>query len=106
MVVPAGVRLVTRAQLQAAENLLVAADVNAVPPPGIEGIEVNDMGKTLEFTPKKAIGIGALAIGNIKYKVHYRMFEMMQRSDRALYLDHVRAFEVAREFANEKINGN
>lgn len=95
----AGIRLVTRTQLQVAEKLLVAADVNAVPPSGIEGVDANDLGKTLEFTPKKAVGIGALAIGNIKYKVHHRMFEMMKDAKGALFLDHEQAFAAARELA-------
>ncbi|MBI1731523.1 MAG: methylenetetrahydromethanopterin dehydrogenase [Gammaproteobacteria bacterium] len=101
----AGVRVVTQSQLEQAKNLLVAADVNAVPPAGIEGVGVHDMGKPLEFTPGKALGIGALAIGNIKYKVHYRMFELMKGSEKPLYLDHVQAFESARELAGKKLHG-
>jgi methylene-tetrahydromethanopterin dehydrogenase len=100
----AGVRVVSRSQLEEAANLLVAADVNAVPPAGVEGVDVHDMGKPLEFTPRKALGIGALAIGNIKYKVHYRMFELMKGSERPLYLDHIQAFESAREFAARKLH--
>lgn len=101
----AGVRVVSRSQLEQAENLLVAADVNAVPPAGIEGVGVHDMGTPMDFTPRKALGIGALAIGNIKYKVHYRMFELMKSSDKPLYLDHVQAFQTAREFAAKKLPG-
>ena len=95
----AGIKILSRAQLKKTPRLVVVADVNAVPPLGIEGINVNDMGKELEFTPNRAFGIGALAIGNIKYKVHHRMFEMMKSSAKPLYLDHVQAFAVAREFA-------
>lgn len=101
----AGVRVVSRSQLEQARNLIVAADVNAVPPAGIEGVDVHDLAKPVEFTPRKALGIGALAIGNIKYKVHYRMFEMMKSTDKPLYLDHVQAFTTAREFAAKKILG-
>jgi len=95
----AGIQILSRAHLGQAPKVVVAADVNAVPPLGIEGVNVDDMGKVLEFTPNKAVGIGALAIGNIKYKVHHRMFEMMKAAERPLYLDHVQAFAVAREFA-------
>ena len=95
----AGIQVLSKAQLGKAENLQVAADVNAVPPLGIEGVGVHDMGVELESTPQKALGLGALAIGDIKYKVHFRMFEMMKQTDTPLYLDHERAFEVAREFA-------
>ena len=101
----AGVRVVSRAQMELARNLKIAADVNAVPPSGIQGVEVHDLGRELEFTPSKAQSVGALAVGNIKYKVHYRMFQMMKETDRPLYLDHVDAFAVAREYAGKKILG-
>lgn len=95
----AGIQVLSKKQLAEAKDLQVAADVNAVPPLGLEGVDVHDMGKELDFTPGKAVGIGALAIGNVKYKVHYRMFEMMKQTDKPLYLDHTKAFEVAREYA-------
>ncbi len=97
----AGMQVLSRTQLEKAENLIVAADANAVPPLGIEGVEVRDMGKELDFTPSKAVGIGALAMGNVKYKVHYRMFELMKETDKALYLDHDEAFKVAREYVSK-----
>ena len=95
----AGIQILSKSNLRKAKRMVVAADVNAVPPLGIEGVDVNDMGVVLEFTPKKAVGIGALAIGNVKYKVHHRMFELMKTTERPLYLDHVQAFAAAREFA-------
>jgi methylene-tetrahydromethanopterin dehydrogenase len=95
----AGIRILSKEQLKKAPRLRVAADVNAVPPLGIEGVKVHDMGKTLEFTPQQAVGIGALAIGNVKYKVHYRLFQMMIEADNPIYIDHEMAFEVAREIA-------
>lgn len=95
----AGLQVVSKSQLEQAPELIVATDANAVPPAGIEGIDVNDMGKELDFTPKKAVGIGALKIGHIKNKVHHRMFEMMKEADKPIYLDHEKAFEVARIFA-------
>ncbi|HIF51710.1 MAG TPA: methylenetetrahydromethanopterin dehydrogenase [Thiotrichaceae bacterium] len=95
----AGIQVLSKKQLDQASNLLVAADVNAVPPLGIEGVGVHDMGVELPDTPKKAVGLGALAVGDIKYKVHFTMFEMMKNTDTPLYLDHEAAFKVAREFA-------
>ncbi len=97
----AGIQVISKKQLERAENLLVAADANAVPPEGLEGIGVNDNRRVLDFTPRKAVGIGALAIGNVKYKVHYRLLEMMQTSEEALFLDHEEAFKVAREYVQE-----
>jgi methylene-tetrahydromethanopterin dehydrogenase len=95
----AGIQVLSKGQLEQATNLIVAADVNAVPPLGIEGVGVHDMGVELPDTPNKAVGLGALAIGDIKYKVHFTMFEMMKNADKPLYLDHERAFDAAREIA-------
>lgn len=100
----AGIRILKTSQLQQAAGLIVAADVNAVPPLGIEGVEVNDMGKILEELSSKAVGIGALAIGDIKYKVHYQLFKMMvDDTKKPIYIDHLEAFNVAREIAKDKI---
>ncbi|HZN97888.1 MAG TPA: NAD(P)-dependent methylenetetrahydromethanopterin dehydrogenase, partial [Gemmatimonadales bacterium] len=41
---PAGVQMVPRSAWTAAKSLKIAVDLNAVPPLGIEGIEVNDNG--------------------------------------------------------------
>lgn len=95
----AGIQILSKKQLSLAPKLLVAADVNAVPPLGIAGINVHDMGKELDFTPNKTLGIGALAIGNVKYKVHYTLFELMKGAEKPVYLDHEQAFAVARKYA-------
>lgn len=95
----AGLQVVSKSQLKKAPELIVAADANAVPPAGIEGVGVNDIGKELDFTPKKAVSIGALKIGHIKNKVHHRLFEMMRETDKPIYLDHEKAFNVARIIA-------
>ncbi|MFM8858885.1 MAG: NAD(P)-dependent methylenetetrahydromethanopterin dehydrogenase, partial [Methylocystis sp.] len=61
----AGVQVLSKSDLEAAKNLLIAADVNAVPPLGVEGCGLHDMGATI--SSHGALGIGALAIGNVKY---------------------------------------
>ena len=47
----------------------------------------------------KAVGIGALAIGNIKYQVERGLFQSMCASEQPLYLDFRHAFAKARELA-------
>ena len=93
----AGHRVVGRDLLAAAPKLLVAADVNAVPPSGIEGIDAMDDGKTLHASSGKAVGIGALAIGNIKYKTEFGLFQKMIGAAKPLQLDFRDAFAFARE---------
>ena len=96
----AGVRLATAKQLSRSRKLLVAADVNAVPPAGFEGVDVNDYGKALPTREGTAVGVGALAIGDVKYKVHKRVFEDMLAADTALYYGHAESFQVARTIVN------
>jgi len=94
----AGVEVLSAGVLAKATKLLVAADINAVPPLGIAGVGVQDNGAVLTGAPgAKARGIGALAIGNVKYRVERGLFETMLSADQALYLDFVSAFEKARE---------
>ncbi len=94
----AGVQVLTKQQIAGARTLLVVADVNAVPPPGIEGLEAKANGEAI--SPNGALGIGALAIGNIKYKTEFGLFRMMVEATKAVRFDFRDAFELARELAD------
>ena len=94
---PAGRRLLTLDQLKHAKDLLVAADVNAVPPSGVEGVGVNDNAQPIAGT--NAVGIGALAVGNIKYRTESGLFKQMIESEKPLYLDFRDAYALAQKLA-------
>ena len=91
-----GRRLVTLDQMKGAKHLLVATDVNAVPPSGVEGVGVNDNAKPIAGT---AVGIGALAVGNIKYRTEAGLFKQMIDSEKPLYLDFRDAYALAQKLA-------
>ncbi len=93
----AGIQVLSSSILSHASNLKVAGDVNAVPPAGIEGIRLNDFGKPLAGLPEeqKAVGIGALAVGNIKYQLQQQLLKAMLETDKPLYLDFRDAFKKA-----------
>ncbi len=93
----AGSEVLSAELLAGARALLVAADVNAVPPAGIAGVGVMDDGAPLVAASGKAVGIGALAIGNVKYQIERGLFQGMCASEKALYLDFRHAFQKARE---------
>jgi methylene-tetrahydromethanopterin dehydrogenase len=95
----AGHRVITASLLSAAPRLLVAADVNAVPPSGIQGVDAMDDGKPLAAKSARAVGIGALAIGNIKYQAQRGLLEAMLKAEKAVYLDLPEAFAEARKHA-------
>lgn len=99
----AGVQVLAAAQLAQARQLKVAADVNAVPPAGIAGVGVMDDGAPLAHTA--AVGIGALAVGNVKYQTQHRLLLRMRESDTARVLGFAEAYAVAREFLAEKAAG-
>ena len=90
-------RVLDAAEIAGAAKLLIAADVNAVPPSGIEGVDAHANGTPLG--ERGALGIGALAIGNVKYRTESGLFKQMTESKTPLRLDFRQAFELARTLA-------
>ena len=95
---PAGKRLITLDQMKQAKHLRVVTDVNAVPPSGVEGVGVNDNATPIPGI--SAIGIGALAVGNIKYKTEAGLFKEMIETEKPLYLDFRDAYALAQKLAS------
>ena len=91
----AGVQVLSLAQMAQAKDLKIVADVNAVPPVGAECVDVFADG--VAITGTNAFGIGALAIGNVKYKTQHNLLKSMLESENKQYLDFLSAFEMARK---------
>jgi len=91
----AGVQILTRAQLELASGLLVVADANAVPPAGIESLDA--MANGVELTSHGALGIGPLAMGNIKYRTESGLFGQMIAATKPVQLAVHEAYVLARE---------
>ncbi len=91
----AGVAILTSAQIAAATHLLAVADVNAVPPSGVQGLEMTANGT--ELTATGTLGIGPLAIGNVKYKTEFGLFQQVIAATKPVSFDFRDAFRVARE---------
>jgi methylene-tetrahydromethanopterin dehydrogenase len=96
----AGVQVMSEADRAKAPHLKVAADVNAVPPEGLAGVGVMDHGKPIAGT--QAVGIGALAVGDVKYQVQHRLLKRMRDAAKPVIFDFADAFAVAREVLAEK----
>jgi methylene-tetrahydromethanopterin dehydrogenase len=66
---------------------------------GIEGIKRNDLGAPLihALSSQGAVGVGALAVGNVKYQLQHEMLKLMLETDKSLYLDFREAFIKARD---------
>jgi len=84
----AGVTLLPRRVWVGHPTLAVMADVNAVPPLGIEGTEATDKG--VEREGKRVFG--ALAIGSLKMKVHKAcVASLFERNDAVLDIEAIYA---------------
>ncbi|MEO7985530.1 MAG: NADP-dependent methylenetetrahydromethanopterin/methylenetetrahydrofolate dehydrogenase [Gemmatimonadales bacterium] len=94
---PAGVQMVPRAAWTSVKTLKIAVDLNAVPPLGIEGIDVNDAGQKREGV----IMYGAFGVGNFKTRLHKAcVAELFTRND--LVMDAEAIAEVARTLTEKK----
>ena len=87
---PAGVNLVPKSAWASRAGLRAAADLNAVPPLGIEGIEVTD-----NAVQRDGVTVyGALGVGGLKMKIHKACIaRLFERND--LVLDAETIAEVA-----------
>jgi methylenetetrahydrofolate/methylenetetrahydromethanopterin dehydrogenase (NADP+) len=98
---PAGVQMVPRAAWTGAKSLKIAVDLNAVPPLGIEGIEVNDAGAKRE----NVVVFGAFGVGNFKTKLHKAcVARLFTRND--LVLDAETIADIARELISARESNN
>lgn len=87
---PSGVQLVPRDAWSGHPRLRAIADVNAVPPTGIEGVEVTDNGAVREGVTV----FGALGIGGLKMKTHKAaVARLFDRND--LVLDAEEIYDLA-----------
>jgi methylene-tetrahydromethanopterin dehydrogenase len=95
----AGIQVLNASVLADAKQLKVAGDVNAVAPLGIEGVELMDNGAPLKLATASpnAVAIGALAVGNVKYKLQQSLLKETLESDKPVYLDFRNAFDGARK---------
>ncbi len=93
---PAGVQMVSKAAWTAVKSLKVAVDLNAVPPLGIEGVEVDDAGETRNGV----LAYGAFGVGNFKTKLHKRCIaRLFEKND--IVLDAEAIADIARGMAGK-----
>ena len=84
----AGVKLLSESVWQAASSLKVLIDLNAVPPAGIEGVDVAAKAADLNGV----IAYGAIGVGGTKMKIHKRaVASLFESNDKVLDADEVYA---------------
>jgi methylene-tetrahydromethanopterin dehydrogenase len=95
----AGVQVLNASVLGDARELKVAADINARPPAGIEGISPKDDGVPAQHATAAtgAVSVGPLTIGRVKVKTQQALLRSMLETERPVYLDFAQAFRIARD---------
>lgn len=94
-----GVRVIDKGLLQKMKLMKTMADINAIPPLGIEGIKLED--DMREIMPG-IFGIGALTIGRLKHNVEKKMLQEARRNGRGIY-NYNFALESARKILKKQI---
>jgi methylene-tetrahydromethanopterin dehydrogenase len=77
----------------------IAADINAIPPLGIEGLESKVDGEEIM---QNVLGIGALAIGKLKNKVEVELIKRAAAEPKGVF-DYKIAYEIAKKTIIEKL---
>jgi len=96
----AGVRIITKDMLDQVKFVKVIADVNAVPPLGVEGMKLDD--DMREFAPG-IFGIGPLTIGRLKYKLEREILKEARRNGKGTVFNYNHAIELARKILRGEI---
>ncbi len=96
----AGMRVLETSHFAQSKRLKIIADVNAVAPSGAAGVDVMSDGGLIRYT--KIAAIGALMIGQLKYKTQQRLLQSILASDVPVHLDFNNAFEVALNIVSAK----
>jgi len=103
VILSAGAAGVALLQLMALEEFgklcKVVADINAIPPLGVEGLKSTD--ENVEILPG-VLGIGALAIGTFKNKVEAQLFKRAVESPKGIF-DYKVAYEIAKSMVLAKL---
>ena len=77
----------------------IVADINAIPPLGVEGLKSEANGE--EILPN-VFGIGALTIGKLKNKVEAELIKKVAEESRGIF-DYRMAYEIAKKTMFEKL---
>lgn len=94
-----GIQLLSAEDLKKATKCKIVADINAIKPVGVEGLDSNDDGKELK---EGVFGIGALAIGKLKIKIETEMIKRATEAPQGLF-DYAIAYDIGKANVLKKI---
>jgi methylene-tetrahydromethanopterin dehydrogenase len=94
-----GIRIIDKDMLNEVKRIKVLLDINAVPPFGVEGIELKD--DMREMMPG-IFTIGALAVGNLKHKVEKEILKEARSDGKEVYNYNI-ALPMARKLLQKEL---
>jgi methylene-tetrahydromethanopterin dehydrogenase len=94
-----GVRLIDKDMLNEVKHIKVLIDINAIPPFGVEGIELKD--DMREMVPG-VFTIGALTVGNLKHKLEKEILKEARGNGKELYNYNI-ALPMARKLLQKEL---
>ena len=94
-----GVRIIEKELLENLKLLKVFADINAVPPLGVEGIKLED---NMREITSGIFGIGALTVGKLKYQVEKEILREARRGGKAYNYNF--ALQLARKLLKKELS--
>ena len=97
-----GIQIIDKGMLQKAKFLKVLADINAIPPLGVEGIKPHD---DMREIAQGIYGIGALAIGQLKHETEIEMLKQVRKTGKGQY-NYNFAIELARKLQQKTIKSS
>jgi methylene-tetrahydromethanopterin dehydrogenase len=77
-----GVRIIDKEMLNEVKHMKVLVDINAVPPFGVEGIELKD---DMREMATGIFAIGALAVGDLKHKLEKEILLEARNNEKEIY---------------------
>ncbi len=96
----AGIRIISKEMLNEIKLAKVIADINAVPPLGVEGIKLEDDMREIALG---IFGIGALTIGRLKYKLEREILKEARRNGKGTVYNYNYAFQLVRKILKGEI---
>lgn len=94
-----GIRLIDKDMLNEVKHIKVLIDINAVPPFGVEGIELKD--DMREMVPG-IFTIGALTVGNLKHKLEKEILKEARSNGKEVYNYNI-ALPMARKLLQKEL---
>jgi methylene-tetrahydromethanopterin dehydrogenase len=95
-----GVRVIEKELLKEVKHMKVLVDINAIPPFGVEGIELKD--DMREIAPG-IFGIGALTVGDLKHKLEKEILREARSNGKELY-NYNLALQLARKLLQKQLS--